>query len=126
MPIVLYVRVFSTYPDLMGGQTDPRSPDAPLEKCEAMEKIYNVLGKKWMGPIVDVLRQRPAHFTEIATTISVSKRMLSARLKELSEIGVVERDESEGEILYSLTEAGKELGASLDVLRDWAIKHMMD
>ncbi len=50
--------------------------------------------------------------------------MLSARLKELISIGVVERTDEHGEILYALTPSGQELGPSLDVMREWAIRHV--
>lgn len=98
--------------------------DVPLEKCEELERIHFILGKRWMGPIVDTLRQRPAHFNELSKVLDVSRRMLSARLKELISIGVVERTDEHGEILYALTPSGQELGPSLDVMREWAIRHV--
>lgn len=101
-----------------------RCMDVPLEKSEELERIHFILGKRWMGLIVDTLRQRPAHFNEMSRVLDVSRRMLSARLKELVSIGVVERTDENGQITYALTPSGEELGPSLDVMRDWAIKHM--
>lgn len=101
-----------------------RRMDVSLEKCDALERIHFILGKRWMGLIVDTLRQRPAHFNELSRVLDVSRRMLSARLKELISIGVVERTEKNGQITYALTPSGTELGPSLDVMRDWAIKHL--
>lgn len=98
--------------------------DIPLEKCRKLEEIHFILGKRWMGPIVDTLRQRPAHFNELSRVLDVSRRMLSARLKELVAIGVVERTEENGTITYAFTPSGEELGPSLDVMREWAIRHL--
>lgn len=98
--------------------------DIPLEKSEMLEHIHFILGKRWMGPIVDTLRQRPAHFNELAKVLDISRRMLSARLKELISIGVVDRTEEDGDITYALTPSGEELGPSLDVMREWAIRHL--
>ncbi|WP_182353838.1 winged helix-turn-helix transcriptional regulator [Flaviflexus huanghaiensis] len=99
-------------------------PDIPLAACKKLEEIHFILGKRWTGPIVDTLRQRPAHFNELSRVLEVSRRTLSARLKELVSIGVVERTEDDGEITYTLTPAGEELLPSLDVMREWAIRHL--
>lgn len=98
--------------------------DIPLEACKTLEEIHFILGKRWTGPIVDTLRQRPAHFNELSRVLEISRRMLSARLKELVSIGVVERTEEDKTITYALTPAGEELLPSLDIMRDWAIRHL--
>lgn len=115
-----------TYPELMSVEDKPlrRRKDVPLEKSKELEYIHFILGKRWMGLIVDTLRQRTAHFNELSKCLDISRRVLSARLKELISIGVVERTEAGGDITYSLTASGRELGPSLDVMRDWAIKHL--
>lgn len=104
--------------------TDPDRSQQELVLCPAVDRAYRELGKRWMGLIVDVLRQRPAHFTEIVNTLSISKRVLSSRLKELMELGVVDREDQGGNILYSLTESGEMLAGSIDVMREWAKKHL--
>lgn len=109
----------------MGEDTD-QSGNQPvdLHVCPVLDRAYGLLGKRWMGLIVDTLRQRPAHFNEIVHALSISKRVLSARLKELMEIGVVAREDEGGNIEYSLTESGEMLAGSMDVMREWAIKYL--
>jgi DNA-binding HxlR family transcriptional regulator len=71
-----------------------------------------------------VLLHGPARFGELATTIQVvSERMLSERLKELEEAGVVERRVLAGPpvgVEYRLTRKGEALGRVLRGLERWA------
>jgi len=56
------------------------------------EEAFAVLGKRWTGLIVDLLLQRPARFNEVVrATPQLSKRVLTERLAELQEIGLVGR-----------------------------------
>lgn len=74
--------------------------------------------------MLDVLVQRPARFGEIHQAIpNLSERLLSERLHELQEAGVVTRSGGEaggGPVLYGLTPAGERLAPALDALRSWA------
>lgn len=118
--LVLQAFIRRAYREVMTDEPRRRA----LVKCEDLERIHAILGKRWMGLIVDTLRQRPARFNELAATLSISRRMLSARLKELISIDVVARTDENGEITYALTSAGHELGPSLDVMRTWSAKHL--
>ncbi|WP_326791417.1 helix-turn-helix transcriptional regulator [Streptomyces sp. NBC_00841] len=56
--------------------------------CSYTEDVFNLLGKRWMGPLIDLLLQRPARFSEIHAALpALSKRVLSDRLSELQEVG---------------------------------------
>ncbi len=83
-----------------------------------------MLGKRWMGPILDVLLQRPARFNEIARAIPMlSKRMLDERLTELAEWGLVERIVDPGPplaVTYRLTARGEGLRPAMEAIRAWA------
>jgi DNA-binding HxlR family transcriptional regulator len=53
----------------------------------------------------------------------LSNRVLSERLTELQELGLVEREVDPGPPItatYRLTDRGKELGPAMDALRVWA------
>jgi DNA-binding HxlR family transcriptional regulator len=53
----------------------------------------------------------------------LSDRLLSQRLRELEDEGLVERDVESGtpvRVTYSLTEAGKQLDPVLSELKSWA------
>ncbi|MFF0450592.1 winged helix-turn-helix transcriptional regulator [Streptomyces sp. NPDC004609] len=96
----------------------------PLHSCSYTEDVFNLLGKRWMGPLIDLLLQRPARFSELHAALpALSKRVLSDRLSELSDLGQVEREVSPGPpvaVTYRLTESGQRLGPAMDALRVWA------
>src|ERR687895_824288 len=100
-----------------------------IECDEALTEVFSVLGKRWSGLILGTLLQRPARFGELARAIDgITESMLSARLGELQEAGLVEREVIEGppiSTLYRLTAAGRKLEPALLALARWAQRHMM-
>ncbi|MER7180249.1 helix-turn-helix domain-containing protein [Streptomyces hyaluromycini] len=96
----------------------------PLHSCSYTEDVFNLLGKRWTGPLIDLLLQRPARFSELHAALpTLSKRVLSDRLAELQEAGLAEREVSPGPpiaVTYRLTERGMGLGPAMDALRIWA------
>lgn len=96
----------------------------PLRSCSYTEEVFGLLGKRWTGLLIDLLLQRPARFNELDAALpTLSKRVLSERLAELQQVGLVERDVDPGPPItatYRLTERGQALGPALDALRIWA------
>lgn len=96
---------------------------------EAITRVFAVLGKRWTGPIISVLLDRPARFAEIVRAIpGITEGMLSARLAELKEVGLVDREVRGGPpiaAVYQLTEAGQALRPGLRTLARWAERHLM-
>ncbi|MEU9386351.1 helix-turn-helix domain-containing protein, partial [Streptomyces sp. NPDC048279] len=71
------------------------------EQCRAVDggitHVFEVLGKRWNGPILSVLLGQPAHFASLRRAIpGISERMLSDRLAELGIAGLVVREVDEG------------------------------
>ena len=100
-------------PDLKPG------PQGAVElRCEAhVCEAFDLLGKRWTGLVLALLLQRPARFGELAKAIpGISEMILSQRLQELQEAGVVERRES----LYALTSLGQLLGPAVGEIEEWA------
>ncbi|WP_051970070.1 winged helix-turn-helix transcriptional regulator [Kitasatospora azatica] len=93
-----------------------------------LTRVFALLGKRWTGLVVAVLNQHSAHFAELRRAIpGISERMLSDRLSELTEAGLVLREVDEGpplRVSYRLTEAGRALGPALEELRSWAAVHL--
>ncbi|MFD7408444.1 winged helix-turn-helix transcriptional regulator [Streptomyces sp. NPDC059866] len=93
-------------------------------------RVFQLLGKRWTGPIVAVLIGQPAHFADLRRAIpGISERMLSDRLTELGAAGLVVREVEEGpplRVSYRLTESGAALEPALKELGDWAEKHLPD
>ncbi|GGT15876.1 winged helix-turn-helix transcriptional regulator [Streptomyces chromofuscus] len=91
-------------------------------------RVFQLLGKRWTGPIVAVLVEQPAHFADLRRAIpGLSERMLSDRLSELGAAGLVVREVDEGpplRVSYRLTEAGAALEPALKELGKWAEKHL--
>ncbi|MBM7554204.1 DNA-binding HxlR family transcriptional regulator [Thalassobacillus pellis] len=92
--------------------------------CPKFEKAFQILGKRWMGVILYVLESGPMRFNTIANQIpEISKKMLTERLKELEENGLVERKvypETPVRIEYSLTEKGIAITPALSEIQYWA------
>lgn len=94
----------------------------------ALARVLELLGKRWTGLIVAVLRQRPLYFAELRRAIPrISERMLSDRLTELADAGLVVREVDPGpplRVSYGLTAAGQALRPALDELGRWAETHL--
>lgn len=91
-------------------------------------RVFALLGKRWTGPIVSVLIERPVGFADLRRAIpGISERMLSDRLTELGAATLVVREVDEGpplRVSYRLTEAGAALEPALKELTAWAEKHL--
>jgi DNA-binding HxlR family transcriptional regulator len=92
--------------------------------CPHFHAAIELIGKRWTGAIVCALTERPMRFGELGRTIpGLSDRLLSQRLRELEEEGLVEREVEAGtpvHVTYSLSEAGRELDPAIRELRIWA------
>jgi DNA-binding HxlR family transcriptional regulator len=97
---------------------------APSSVCPHFHAAIELIGKRWTGAIVCALTERPMRFRELGKAVpGLSDRLLSQRLRELEEEGLVEREVEPGtpvRVTYSLTKMGRELGPSIHELRVWA------
>jgi len=111
-----------------GQQVRPRVPCVGVDV--ALTRVFELFGKRWTGLIVAVLTQRPAYFAELRRAIpKISERMLSDRLSELVEAGLVVREVDPGpplRVSYGLTEAGQAIRPSLHELGKWAERYLPD
>ncbi|MCZ4118050.1 winged helix-turn-helix transcriptional regulator [Streptomyces sp. H39-S7] len=96
----------------------------------ALTRVFELLGKRWTGLIVAVLTQRAAYYADLRRSLpKISERMLSDRLSELTDAGLVVREVEEGpplRVAYRLTEAGLGLGPALHELGLWAETYLLD
>jgi DNA-binding HxlR family transcriptional regulator len=94
--------------------------------CPHFHAAIELIGKRWTGAIVCALTERPMRFGELTRAVpGLSDRLLSQRLRELEEEGLVEREVEPGtpvRVTYSLSEAGRDLGPAITELRLWAQK----
>ena len=95
--------------------------------CAAARSL-EVIGEKWSLLIVRDLLRGPQRFSDLLRYLgAITPKWLSARLRELEEAGIVERDAQEGrrEVWYRLTEVGRDLEPVVESLVVWGIKHAM-
>ena len=92
--------------------------------CPHFHHAIELIGKRWTGAIVCALTERPMRYAELRKAVpGLSDRLLSQRLRELEEEGLVERQVEAGtpvRVIYSLTDAGQELDPVLSELKAWA------
>ncbi len=105
-----------------GDAHTPSSCDA------ALVRAFELLGKRWNGVILSVLRAGPMKFSELRRGVGpITDSMLSDRLVELAEEGMVERTVSgarPSRIAYSLTAGGLAIQPILDQLALWAAENL--
>jgi len=99
------------------------------EICPHYEAAFEVLGRRWTGLIITSLVDGPRRFSEIGGAVDgLSDRMLSQRLTELEESGIVTRSvDTESRpvaVNYNLTAKGLALKPAFEALQSWAEEWM--
>jgi DNA-binding HxlR family transcriptional regulator len=102
-----------------------------LRRCDAaVTRAFSVLGKRWNGMIMAVLGDGPVSFVNLRRAVAgISDAMLSDRLGELAEAGLVLREVDAGppvSVRYRLTQAGEQLSPLLDQLGEWAAANLVE
>ncbi|MDI3299296.1 MAG: helix-turn-helix domain-containing protein [Bacillota bacterium] len=93
--------------------------------CPRFRRAAVLLGRRWTAEIIARLLAGPHRFREIRRGVpGLSDRLLSQRLKELEEEGLVVRrvDASARpvQVAYALTDRGRQLVGAVDALHQWA------
>jgi DNA-binding HxlR family transcriptional regulator len=110
----------------MAAHTVPSSgPDD--ETLEALQAAVGVLAAKWSVVVLTRLATGSRRFNELLRQIDgVSRRMLSATLRQLERDGLVERRvyaRVPARVGYELSPAGEQLLAALAPLAGWGVQH---
>lgn len=100
-------------------------PSGELSKfCPRFQFAIELIGRRWVGAILRVLVGGPARFNEILTAVpGLSDRLLSERLRELEEQGVVARVVATTRplrVTYELTPCGRSLEAIVESIGAWS------
>ena len=92
--------------------------------CPKYQKVVDILGKRWTALMLRALISGPRRFTEIKNYVpGLSDRLLSERLQELEEAGIVERrvhPQRPVLVEYALTPKGADLRQVVEALQMWA------
>jgi DNA-binding HxlR family transcriptional regulator len=98
------------------------------ELCARFHHASELIGRRWTGAIIYVLLQQTCRFATLRDAIpDITDRMLSERLQELEEEGLVDRivvPDTPVKVEYSLTKKGKGLAEAVQSLANWAEKHI--
>jgi len=94
--------------------------------CARFHTAIELIGAKWSGAVLRALFTGSHRFAEIRAAIpGVSDIMLTRRLRELEDAGLVERrvmPTSPVHVEYHLTQMGREAGPVLDAVIGWSHK----
>lgn len=92
--------------------------------CPRYEEAISLLGKKWTGLLIRILLDGPKRFSDFKVQVpELSDRLLSERLKELEDQGVVDRIVHNTKpvlIEYRLTDKGRALEPVVGSIQAWA------
>ncbi len=93
--------------------------------CDAgIRRAFEFLGKRWNGVILGTLSSGPLGFAELRRGVgAITDSVLSDRLVELAEVGLVERTVTQTRppgVSYRLTSTGAQLVPILHQLGSWA------
>jgi DNA-binding HxlR family transcriptional regulator len=96
--------------------------------CTRFHHASELIGRRWNGAIIFVLLQQTCRFAMLRSAIpGITDRMLSERLQELEEEGLVERTvvpDTPVRVEYALTKKGKSLAEAIGTIAKWAEKYI--
>ncbi|HMJ34442.1 MAG TPA: helix-turn-helix domain-containing protein [Baekduia sp.] len=108
--------------------TDHTDAGACARGDAALARAFGFLGKRWNGVVLGNLRTGPAGFRELSRAIGgISDSVLSDRLADLTEAGVISRTVDDGpplSVAYALTARGEALMPALEQISLWAAEHL--
>ncbi len=93
--------------------------------CDAaVTRAFGVLGKRWNGMIIGTLGSDVSSFAALRRSVAgISDTVLSERLTELAQTGLVSRAVDDGPpvtVSYTLTDSGRRLLPIINDLGQWA------
>lgn len=92
--------------------------------CPRFHRAVELVGRRWTGAILRALLDGASRFGEIQARVpDLSDRLLSERLKELEDAGIVVRAITGGRpvrVRYGLTARGEALRPVLESIGRWA------
>ena len=103
-----------------------RKVGRPPALCSRFHRASELIGRRWTGAIIFVLLKSRCRFAALGAAIpDITDRMLSDRLRELEEEGIIERTvvpETPVRVEYALTKKGRALASAINAITDWAHK----
>lgn len=92
-----------------------------------VSRALEVVGERWTLLIMRDLLHGVSHFNDLARGLPhLSRGLLSKRLKTLCDEGIIVREEAEGGVSYTVTQAGEELRPLIHQLLRWGTRWRFD
>jgi DNA-binding HxlR family transcriptional regulator len=105
-------------------RTTKKSSAPELALCGRFHRAIELIGRRWTGAIVFLLLRSRCRYATLRDAIpDITDRMLSERLQELEEEGIVERTvvpATPVRVEYALTKKGRALASAIDAMAAWA------
>lgn len=90
------------------------------ERRERLASALGLVGQRWALQIVSELRDGARRFGDLQRALGAPTNILTTRLRELQESGVLVRMPMAHNVLaYGLTDRGAALIPAIDALADW-------
>jgi len=101
-----------------------RASGPDLTLCTRFHRAIELIGRRWTGAIVFVLLRSRCRYATLRDAIpDITDRMLSGRLQELEQEGIVQRTvvpETPVRVEYALTKKGRSLASAIEAMAAWA------
>ncbi|MEU0450535.1 winged helix-turn-helix transcriptional regulator [Streptomyces tendae] len=103
--------------------------DADLRRADSLAReIFSDVANKWALLIIEALGERTLRFSEVRGEVEgISHKMLTQNLRMLERNGLVDRTVHPTvppKVEYTLTEPGRALRATVDLICDWTQTHL--
>jgi DNA-binding HxlR family transcriptional regulator len=112
------------YPEGVAAMTTAHPPAL----CTRFHRASELIGRRWTGAIIFLLLKQTCRFATLRDAIpDITDRMLSERLQELEQEGIVVRTvipETPVRVEYALTKKGRALAEPIEAITGWAEKWM--
>jgi len=96
------------------------------ELCAKFHRSIELIGRRWTGAIIYLLLKSRCRFATLRDAIpDITDRMLSERLQELEQEGIIDRTvipETPVRVEYALTKKGRALTEAMDAIAEWSDK----
>jgi DNA-binding HxlR family transcriptional regulator len=104
------------------------SREGPPQLCRKFHHASELIGRRWTGAIIYVLLRCRCRFATLRGAIpEITDRMLSERLQELEQEGIVERTvipDTPVRVEYTLSVKGRGLATTIEAISTWAEKYV--
>jgi DNA-binding HxlR family transcriptional regulator len=106
--------------------TMKEAAEHPPELCAKFHRSIELIGRRWTGAIIYLLLKSRCRFATLRDAIpDITDRMLSERLQELEQEGIIDRTvipETPVRVEYALTKKGRALTEAMDAIAAWSEK----